>query len=61
MHANAATATRLRTSSPTKRRAARAADSPRRRRRPHDLPREYRIAYVYRTLGRGLVVEYDPD
>jgi hypothetical protein len=31
---------------------------------PHnasDLPREYRIAHVFRTLGRGLVAEYDPD
>lgn len=31
------------------------------RRRPSDLPREYRIAHVYRTLGRGLIAEYDPD
>ena len=30
-------------------------------RRPSDLPREYRIAHVYRTLGRGLLAEYDPD
>jgi hypothetical protein len=27
--------------------------------RPSDLPREYRIAHVYRTLGGGLVAEYD--
>jgi len=31
------------------------------RRRPSDLPREYRIAHVFRTLGGGLVAEYDPD
>jgi hypothetical protein len=30
-------------------------------RRPSDLPREYRIVQVYRTLGSGLVAEYDPD
>jgi hypothetical protein len=24
------------------------------------LPREYRIAHVFRTMGRGLVAEYDP-
>lgn len=30
-------------------------------RRPSDLPRDYRIAHVYRTLGRGLVAEYDLD
>ena len=29
--------------------------------RAGDLPREYRIAHVYRTLGGGLVAEYDPD
>ena len=27
---------------------------------PSRLPREYRIAHVFRTLGRGLVAEYDP-
>ena len=25
-----------------------------------DLPRESRISHVFRTLGRGLVAEYDP-
>jgi len=25
-----------------------------------DLPRAHRISYVFRTLGRGLVAEYDP-
>ena len=25
-----------------------------------DLPRDYRISHVFRTLGRGLVAEYDP-
>ncbi len=30
-------------------------------RRASDLPREYRIAHVYRSLGRGLVAEYDPE
>ena len=27
---------------------------------PRALPREYRISHVFRTLGRGLVAEYDP-
>jgi len=26
----------------------------------HELPREHRISHVFRTLGRGLVAEYDP-
>ena len=30
-------------------------------RRPSDLPREHRIAHVFRTLGRGLLAEYDPE
>ena len=24
------------------------------------IPRDYRISHVFRTLGRGLVAEYDP-
>jgi hypothetical protein len=28
--------------------------------RARDLPREHRISHVFRTLGRGLVAEYDP-
>jgi hypothetical protein len=29
-------------------------------RRPSELPREHRIGHVFRTLGRGLVAEYEP-
>jgi len=40
--------------------AAATAASASRAPRARDLPREHRISYVFRTLGRGLVAEYDP-
>ncbi len=61
MHATADTATRHATARSSRRHGERATEASRRHRRPSDLPREHRIAYVYRTLGRGLVAEYDPD
>ena len=61
MPATVDTATRHTASRASRRPRVRAADASRRSPRPSDLPREYRIAYVYRTLGRGLVAEYDPD
>ena len=65
MTASAATASRASTTKDHEPRAERqgprpaAASGP--PRRAGDLPREYRIAHVYRTLGGGLVAEYDPD
>ena len=61
MHATIATATRPTSSIASQRRAAssrsRSAASSRSSRRPS----EQRLTYVYRTLGRGLVTEYDLD
>ena len=49
---------------PTTTRLAPAARHPRHEAHAHglarDLPREVRISHVFRTLGRGLVAEYDP-
>ena len=61
MNASIASATHLTSSISRGRRPARSAALSRSSRGPSTLPRERRMTYVFRTLGRGLVTEYVPD